>query len=258
MKKYLRELYKRRDLLVCLVSCDLKAQHRNTMLGYFWWLLDPLFGVLIYYFVVVVVFRRGGVDYGIFLAVGMIVWRWLSSTVTLASTSIITQAGIITQVYLPKLIFPLGATLTHLFHFGFGLLAVAALLAVFGVFPGSAWLWLPYITLMQFLFLSALAGIFAFACVFVRDIDNLVQHLMRIWFFGSPVIWHEEMVPENVRWLLTINPMTHFLGGYRDIFMHGIRPDYRPLLSIGVISALAIGLLTYYYSRREHEIVKIL
>lgn len=258
MKKYLRELYKRKDLLLCLVASDLKAQHRNTMLGYFWWLLDPLFGVLIYYFIVVVVFRRGGADYGIFLAVGMIVWRWLSSTVSLASRSIVAQAGIITQVYLPKLIFPMGATLTHLFHFGFGLLAVAPFLVFFGIVPGKALLWLPYITLMQLLFLMALACLFAYVCVFVRDIDNLVEHLLRVWFFGSPVIWHEEMVPEGGRWLVTLNPMTHFLAGYRDILMHETRPDYLTLLYIGVASILAITFLVYYYSHREHEIVKVL
>jgi lipopolysaccharide transport system permease protein/teichoic acid transport system permease protein len=228
------------------------------MLGYFWWLLDPLFGVLIYYFIVVFVFRHGEADYGVFLALGMIVWRWLSSTVSLASRSIITQAGIISQVYLPKLIFPLGASLTHLFHFGFGLLAVTPLLVVFGIFPGKAWLWLPFITTMQFLFLTALAAVFAYACVFVRDIDNLVAHILRLWFFASPVIWHAEMVPEKVRWILAINPMAHFLTSYRDVFMRGARPDHVPLLLIGFISVLTVGVLALYYSRHEHEIVKIL
>jgi len=60
MKKYLTDLYKRKDLILYLVTSGLKAQHRNSFLGYFWWLLDPLLGVFIYYFVVVVVFRRGG------------------------------------------------------------------------------------------------------------------------------------------------------------------------------------------------------
>ncbi|HXK61769.1 MAG TPA: ABC transporter permease, partial [Acidobacteriota bacterium] len=63
MNKYLHELARRKDLLLYLVVSGLKAQHRNTILGYFWWLLDPLLGVLIYYFVVVIVFKRGGDDY---------------------------------------------------------------------------------------------------------------------------------------------------------------------------------------------------
>jgi len=72
MKKYLTDLYKRKDLITYLVVSGLKAQHRNSLLGYFWWLLDPLLGVLIYYFIVVIIFRKaGGPDYGVFLVIGM-------------------------------------------------------------------------------------------------------------------------------------------------------------------------------------------
>jgi lipopolysaccharide transport system permease protein/teichoic acid transport system permease protein len=119
-------------------------------------------------------------------------------------------------------------------------------------------LWLPFITLVQLLFLAALAGIFAYACVFIRDIDNLVGHILRLWFFGSPVIWHEEMVPHNLQWLLMVNPMTYFLSGYRKILMYGSSPDYLPLLGIGVGSIVTIGLVLVYYSQREHELVKVL
>lgn len=75
MRRYLNELYKRKDLILYLVTSGLKAQHRNTFLGYFWWLLDPLLGALIYYFIVVVVFRRGGNDYAMYLLIGIIAWR---------------------------------------------------------------------------------------------------------------------------------------------------------------------------------------
>ncbi|MBI3800889.1 MAG: hypothetical protein HY268_28430 [Deltaproteobacteria bacterium] len=175
MKKYTRELYQRKDLLLCLVTSALKEQHKNSFLGYLWWLLDPLLGVVIYYFIVVVVFHRGGEDYGMSLVIGMMVWRWLSSTLSSAAKSIVIQAGIITQVYLPKLIFPIGATLTHLFHFGFGLLIIAIFLVSFRIFPGMALLWLPYITLIQLLFLMALASVIAYICVFARDLDELLR-----------------------------------------------------------------------------------
>ena len=258
MKKYLNDLYKRKDLMLYLVTSGLKAQHRNSFLGYFWWFLDPLLGVVIYYFVVVVVFRRGGQDYVISLVIGMIVWRWLSSTVSGASRSIVSQAGIITQVYLPKVIFPIGTAITELIHFGFGLLVIAIFLAFYRIVPGITLLWLPYITLMQLLFLMALASLIAYFCVFVRDIDNLVGHLLRLWFFASPVIWGEEMIPERGRWLLEINPMSYFLDGYRNIFMHGTYPDYLALLYIGLFSTLVIAFMAHYYSEYEHKLIKAL
>jgi ABC-type polysaccharide/polyol phosphate export permease len=258
MGRYVEELYKRRDLFVYLVASGLKAQHRNSFLGYFWWLLDPLLDVVVYYVLVVVIFHRGGEDYGMYLIVGMVVWRWVSSTVSGAARSIIAQASVISQVYLPKLIFPLSATLTQLIHFGFGLLVVALGLVVFHIPPTPTLLWLPYVICMQLLFLAALAVMLAYVCVFIRDIDNLIGPLLRVWFFTSPVIWREATISEGKRWLVGLNPMTHFLASYRDVFLYQSTPPWFPLFGIGLFSLLWIVGVTYYYSRFEHEIVKAL
>lgn len=245
--------------MIYLVTSGLKAQHRNSFLGYFWWLLDPLLNVLVYYFVVVIVFRRaGGPNYGIYLVIGMIVWRWLGSTVSSASKSIVSQSGIMTQVYLPKSIFPIGAGLTQLINFGFGLLVIAIFSISFKIIPGIHLLWLPFIIISQMLFMMALALPIAYVCVFVRDIDNIVSHLMRLWFFGSPVIWYEDMIPERGQWLLDFNPMTHFLSSYRDVLMRNSSPDFSTLLFIGAISMFFVVLMIHLYNQHEHKIVKSL
>ncbi len=257
-KKYLIDLHRRKDLLLYLVISGLKAQHRNTFLGYTWWLLDPLLGVAIYYFVVVVVFHRGGEDYGIFLVIGMVVWRWFSAAITSASLSIVTQAGIITQVYLPKIIFPLGATLTQLINFGFGFVIIALFLFIFELPFSLAFVWIPYIILMQLFFSMAIALVFSYISVFIRDANELLGHLLRIWFFGSPVIWQPEMLGEQASWIMKYNPMAHFLGAYRDVLMYQSNPDYGTLCVIGVLSAFIVMYVTYYFSQHEYKIIKAL
>src|SRR5690606_1035400 len=116
MKKYLQEMAKRKDLLYYLVKTGLKAEHRNSYLGYFWWLLDPLLNVLVYYFLVVIILNRGGENYAVFLVIGLVVWRMISSTVNSSARSIMRYSSIINQVYLPKALFPLSFTLTQLFN----------------------------------------------------------------------------------------------------------------------------------------------
>lgn len=258
LKKYLTELYKRKDLLFYLVTSGLKAQHRNSFLGYFWWLLDPLLSVVIYYFLVVILFHRGGEGFGVYLAIGLIVWRWLSSTIGSASRSIISQAGIITQVYLPKAIFPIGAALTQLINFVFGLLVIGIFLLYFKIVPGIELFWLPYIIIMQLIFSTAIALLLAYVCVFIRDIDTLVNHLMRIWFFVTPVIWYEDMIPQKFRWLLDMNPMTHFMASYRDVLLNHSSPDFIILSWIGLLSMIGIIFMIYIYNRYEHKIIKVL
>lgn len=256
--QYLREIVRRRDLILHLAGANLKAAHRNAFLGYFWWLLDPLLGVLIYYFVVVVLFNRGGEGYGPYLVVGMVAWRWLSATVTGASRAIVSQAGLITQVYLPKAILPATTALTGLANFGFGLVVIALFLVFWGILPGVAFMWLPCVVLVQMLLTLALALVVAYVCVFLRDTDTLVGHALRIWFFMSPVIWTPEMVPDRFGWLVTLNPMAPVLAGYRSVLLANEPPAVVSLLVIGALSAAAVALMTYFYSRHEHHVIKAL
>lgn len=258
MNKYLAHIYKRKDFILYLVSSGLKAQHRNTFLGYGWWLLDPFLNVFIYYLVVAVIFQRGGEGYGFFLIIGLIVWRWLNTSIATASKSIVSQAGIITQTYLPKAVFPICTSITQLINFGFGLLVIAIFSVVFGTVPGLELLWLPYIVGMQLLFTIAIALAIGFVSVFIRDVEMLVTHLLRIWFYTSPVIWQESMIPARWHWVLGINPMTHFLSSYRAIFMHNSPPDYQVLLYIGIVSSTAMVPMIYFYSTHEHRIIKAL
>jgi lipopolysaccharide transport system permease protein/teichoic acid transport system permease protein len=255
---YLAEVRRRRDLVTYLVVAGLKAQHRNTFLGYFWWLLDPLLGALIYYFVVVVVFRGGGPDYGAHLIVGLIVWRWLSASIASASGAIVNQAALITQVYLPKVVFPLTTTLTGLVNFGFGLVVVAILLLVWGMRVGSAVLWLPVVVATQTVFILMISAVVAYVCVFLRDLDTLIGHAMRLWFYGTPVIWTRDMIPERLHWAIQLNPMAVLLTDYRTILIDNQRPDLLPLAGLAAASLAATVLMTYLYSQYEHRIVKAL
>ena len=258
MREYIKELIKRKDLLIYLVMSGLKAQHRNTFLGYFWWLLDPLLLSAVYYFVVVVIFNRGGENFGLYLVIGMITWRWLASTITGASRSIIGQGGIISQVYLPKMIFPLGAGLTQLVNFSFGLIVIAIFLAFFRVVPGVEVLWLPVIIIVQQLFLIAISLVVAYISVFVRDIENLLGPFKLVWFFGSPVIWIREDIPANLLWMVNLNPAAALLDSYRNVLMHGSNPEFFKLFIMGIASLIVIAVAIYYYNKNEHKIIKVL
>jgi ABC-type polysaccharide/polyol phosphate export permease len=259
MRNYLNELIKRKDLMVYLVLSGLKAQHKNSFLGYFWWLLDPMLNVLIYYFVVVIVFQRAkGENFGVYLVIGMMAWRWLASTVNMAAKSITQQAGIISQVNLPKAQFPIGTVMTQFVNYCFGLVVIALFLLFFRITPGVEAFWLPFIVFVQLVFMLALALPTAFVSVFVRDVETVISHVMRLWFFGSPVIWFAEMIPERGRWLLSVNPMAYFLDAYRSILLYHGEPDIGALLVIGVCSAAVVIGGLYFYCRFEHKIIKAL
>ncbi|MFG6119272.1 ABC transporter permease [Thalassobacillus sp. B23F22_16] len=258
MKTYLQEMLKRKDLLIYLVKSGLKAEHRNSYLGYFWWLLDPLLNVLVYYFLVVIILGRGGENYPLFLVIGLVAWRAISSTINTSAKSITRYSSIINQVYLPKSLFPLSFTLTQLFNFAFGLVVVAAFLAIYGVMPGWQVVYLPLIVLVQTVFLLGVGMILGYMTVFVRDIDNLLSYVIRIFFYASPIIWEGGRLPPEYSWAVDYNPIAIIVESYRAVLMHQTNPAFIGLSVIFVLSVAAIIFMIRYYSNNEHKIIKAL
>lgn len=258
MRNYLNEMLKRKDLLIYLVKSGLKAENRDSYLGYFWWLLDPLLSVLVYYFLVVVIMGRGGPDFPVYLVIGLVVWRWMNTTIKASTKAITKYSSIIKQVYLPKSIFPMALAATQLFNFLFGLVVIAIFLAFFGVVPGWQIILMPLVIFIQLLFLLAVSLFLSYICVFIRDIDNLIAHVIRLFFYASPIIWEGSRLPERFDVLVALNPVAILLNAYRDILMYHVTPQISSLLIVGVSSLAAIVCLLYYYSKNEHKIIKAL
>lgn len=258
LRKYLQELYKRKDLLLYLVVSGLKAENRNTVLGYLWWILDPLLMGVVYYLLRVVILNMQGENIGAFLIIGLVTWKWISASLINSAKSITSKAGIITQVYLPKALFPFGSTLTQAINFTFGLVVIALFLLIYKIVPGINLLWLPLLMLVQFLFLSAVSLVVAYSATFIRDIENTLAHVIRFWFYASPVIWEASRVPDNYAFIVQMNPASAFIIGYRNIFMYSSPPDLQKLFYIGLVSLLIIGLTLHYYNQNEHKIIKAL
>ncbi len=258
MIKYFSELWKRRDLILFLVTSGLKAENRNTFLGYLWWLLDPFLNIIVYYFFVVVIIKRGSPDYSQFLVIGMVVFRYFSTSVSLSSGAIVSNAGIITQVYLPKAIFSFGTVLSQTINFLFGLIVVEVLLFFFHVSQGIELICLPLIIVVQLLFQLAISLFLSYICVFIRDFKNIVSHIIMILHFVAPVIWEINFLPKKYVWVIKYDPLAWILQAYRDVMMYKTFPDFKLLLLLMVLSVGFILGMFAFYNKNEHKIIKAL
>lgn len=266
MKSYLKEILKRKDLLHYLVKSGLKAEHRNSYLGYFWWLLDPLLNVLVFYFLIVIILERNADDpyFPLFLVIGLVVWRWISTTINSSSKSILRYSSIVNQVALPKALFPISFTLTQLFNFVFGLVVVAIFLLFYGLMPDWNVFYLPLIIIIQLAAHVALGLVLGYITIFVRDIENLMSYVTRLFFYASPIIWEggrllrSGKVPDYLTPLIEYNPVAILVTAYRDILMYHQAPDF---LALGVMFVISVAIIIYminYYAKNEHKIIKAL
>lgn len=258
MRNYIDEILKRKDLLIYLVKSGLKAEHRNSYLGYFWWLLDPLLSIAVYYFLVVIILQRGGEDYAIFLVIGIIVWRWISSSINSSANAILRYSSIINQVYLPKFIFPLSFTITQLFNFLFGLIVIAIAVVALGVTPTWHIVLVPIPIVVTLTFLLAVGSVLGYFTVFVRDIDNVLTHIIRIFFYASPIIWEGGRLPPEYGFIVDMNPIAMLVNSFRDVIMYHQLPDFLRLSIIFVISIVVILIMIRHFSKNEHKIIKAL
>ena len=256
--QYIRDLWKRKDLLLYLVTSGLKADTRNTFLGYFWWLLDPALYVAVFVFVRVIFFGRAGEDIVAFLAVGLVVFQHFSGALTGGAGSISGKASIITQVYLPKAMFPFGVVITELINFAFGLVLIGLILGFSGIVPGPELAWLPFLILVQVLLHVAIALVMAYVAAFIKDLQRVLRYVTRILRFTSPILWEVERVPENIEWILDYNPLAWLVIAYRQVLMYGEVPDIQLMSLLGGGALLLSILLLIFYTYHEHRIIKVL
>jgi len=223
------------------VSRDLKVKYRGTVLGYLWSLLEPLSLVLVFYFVFVVIARRGGPDYPLIVMLGILPYTFFSSVVTGGSTSLTQNRGLIRRVYLPRELFILGHLSSQAAVLLLSLLAVVPLLWIYGTWPG--WrivLLIPAVVLIG-LMAGGLALALSCANVLYRDVGYLLRVVLRLGFYGSPVIYPISLVPERLMDVYALNPMAVFIAMLRSSFTNAPLP----MSAAHVAWATAVSLATF-------------
>jgi ABC-type polysaccharide/polyol phosphate export permease len=185
--------------------------------------------------------RGAGLEpYALFLFCGILPWTWFSSSLLEASNVLIAGGNLIRKVLFPAEVLPIVTVLAGLVHFALGLPILAAFLIYYRT--PIAWLdlaWFPLIVLVQLLFTTGLALLVSALTVHFRDVRDLLQNLLTLWFFATPIIYPLERAPERWRRLLELNPFTHLAVAYQEVlFRPGPFAEWPRLLAAGAVSVL--------------------
>jgi ABC-type polysaccharide/polyol phosphate export permease len=260
-----RELTGRSRLVRYIVRADLKKAHADTALGQAWWLLDPIFTMLVYFFLFTVVLQRSTPDFILFLYAAILPWKWFAATLNGSMSSIVGRQALIRQIQFPKIVLPASSTLAQTVSFAFGLIVLALLFIPYHERLTVWVLAIPVIAAVQLLFGLAVGIVLSAANAFYRDISNVMSHALRLLFYLSPALYGLWEVPEGVlRTLMSLNPMAILLTAYRtvtwgtDTVDQGTQPDFLALglLALGSVVLLVIGVALF--KRVEPAFARIL
>lgn len=238
--KVFKELYQYRELLKTNVKKEIRGKYKGSVLGVLWSFLNPLLMVAVYAIVFPYLMRSTQEHYLIFLITGIIPWIFFTTVVTSGCNCVWINGGIIKKVYFPREILPLSVVLSALVNFLISCIIILIFVIFGGIGVSVQILWLPVIAIIQSALSLGLLFILSAINVYVRDIEYIVQFIMNLLFYATPIVYNITMIPERFRWILYLNPMAHFLDAYRAIFYSKTMPDLKSLGIIGIISFLVL------------------
>lgn len=255
----IREVFAHRQLLDLLIRRDLKSRYKDSALGFAWTLIRPLVQLAIYYFVLgkILGASRNIPEFAVYVFAGLTLYGLFSEIVAAGTASIVSNGGLIKKIYLPREIYPLASVGAALFNFGVQLvvLLVATLLQ-----SGLAWirpdlLYFFPSTLVILIWATALALLLAAANVYLRDMQYLVEVLVLLLMWASPIVYSWQQVANAApQWLLslyTANPITlAVLGFHRAFWTAGPDSEYPSHLLLRMVIAGVVGLIALVLCQR--------
>ncbi|MGL4561388.1 MAG: ABC transporter permease [Brevinema sp.] len=239
-KRFIAEFFKYKDYLFHFVKALETVRVSNTILGYFWWFLDPLLNMGIYVILVRVVFSQRDPNFPVFFFSAMLVWRYFSMTVTQAATSIISYTHICRDTYIPKFIFPFALTISGIYPFFVSVGILFVLMFLFNVAFTIYLLYLPLLALLLLLFTFLCSIIVAHITAFINDFENILPHLLTLLMFSTPIFYDISRIPPQYQFLFKLNPLTILTGAFRNVITYGKPPNILALLFLFLFTVLGL------------------
>lgn len=232
-------------------SRNIRARYQQSVLGWFWAVIQPLSQVLIFtiVFTLFVPIDTGDTPYVLFSYVAIVPWTLLAASLPDMANSLVDNMTLVTKIYFPREVLPIAAMLARLMDF-----FVAAVLVIFLMLyyhmPSNpvGWLFIPIILAVELVLILGLGLLCAALNVFFRDVRSLIVLGLQIWFYASPIIYPVSLVPEKLRPFYYLNPMAGIISSYRAVLLEGQMPG--PYLGVAALISLVVFIAGYWFFKR--------
>ncbi|MBM4144537.1 MAG: ABC transporter permease [Lentisphaerae bacterium] len=240
MTGLIRDVARRRELLLILVGRNLKIRYKNSVLGFFWTLLSPLFLIAVYavFARVLRFYRAGDTLFMPRLVTGIIVWQFVAMCLNDSLRAVLGNADLVKKSAFPRIVLPLATLTANLVNFALSGVVLVAYLQIARM-PVQGLAWLPLVLATHVALCLGAGLIVACANVFFRDTEHIVGIALLAWFFLTPIIYTFDYVPAGFRDLAFINPLTGIVTAYRWMLMSDVAADAR-LIAASFIMAWTV------------------
>jgi ABC-type polysaccharide/polyol phosphate export permease len=251
---YLRELWRRREFAFELSRTNLRAQHFNTVFGQLWLVLNPLLLACVY-FVLVDILRAktGGLEFFAHLMAALFVYHFVTDAIRQSVKSVTGGGRLILNTAFPRVMLPGASVIAALWRFLPTIVIFIPVYLAAGPTPGPELLWLPLVFALFIVVACGFSMLVAAGHVYFRDLKNFLSYALRIWLYGSPILYYASEVPDRYHFLLVLNPIAPLLAAWSAILDEGAIPDAGDLAlgaAWGIVLFVAGAL---FFISRERE-----
>jgi lipopolysaccharide transport system permease protein len=252
----LHELAGYHDLFYFLVWRDVKVLYKQTVLGFGWAILRPVFTMIIFS----IIFGRlakipsDGVPYPLFSYVALVPWTYFQTAMVSSSTSLITGSRLISRIYFPRVILPLSPVFSGLVDFVIAFSIVGLLMAFYGVAPSWNIVVVPLLVVMMGVAAAGIGLWSAALAVQYRDFRFGMPFLGQILMYAAPVVWPASLIPDKYRLFYGLYPMAGVIEGFRSALLN-TNPMPWDIISVGAVSATVLFVTGFIFFRRTERFV---
>ena len=254
-----KELIEYRDLFYFLMKRDVLAIYKQTVLGFTWAIIKPVFSMIVFSVIFGGLARipSDGIPYPIFSYTALIPWIYFSGAMNMSTQSLISGKGIFTKVYFPRIIIPLTPVFSKLVDFAIAFIVFFGLMGWYGISPTANIVFLPILILIMMLTASGIGMWLSAMAIQYRDIPQGVGFLSQLMMYVAPVVWPLSLLKdrfgESATLIYGIYPMVGVIEGFRSALL-GHNPMPWELMGIGTISALLICVSGALYFKNKERI----
>ena len=198
VRSRVQEIWRYRELLIGMIRKELKVKYKNSILGFFWTMLNPALYIVIFWLVFTRFIPNGIPEFVIFFASGLLVWNLFVNSLNGATSSVVANAGIVKKVYFPREILPLSAVGASIVHYLLQVIVLIGMLFAFQHNIDWTMVWLLPIALVTLIIFVASLGILLSAVnVYARDMQHLLELILLAWFWITPVVYYARKLPSE-------------------------------------------------------------
>lgn len=241
-----RMIRRHHHLILTLAFRDLKSRYVGSAMGFFWAVINPLILIIVFSYVFTTIFKQrtgatGEEHFFLFMFCGL--WPWLAfqEGVSRSSYSVIENAHFIKKVVFPSEVLVISTVLSSFVQQVIGFILFFGFLLAMGQMGNPLYLLLlPPVFFLQLAFSVGLGWVLSALTVFFRDVAQVSNALLMVWFYMTPIVYPASLVPSSLHSLLTLNPMHHLFSMYRSLILVGRLPDPMGALYVVAITAAAL------------------